>query len=746
MPLSPGARLGPYEILSPLGEGGMGEVYRARDPRLGREIAIKVLPAELSSERERLARFEQEARSASALNHPNIVTIYEIGQADSSPYIAMELVEGRTLRELLAAGPLPLRKTLGIAAQVAGGLSRAHEAGIVHRDLKPENLMVSKDELVKILDFGLAKLVAPASGALSGMPTVARDDTRPGTVLGTVGYMSPEQASGQPLDFRSDQFSLGSILYEMATGKRAFSRGTAAETLSAIIREEPEPVSSVNPQVPAPFRWIVERCHAKDPEERYASTRDLARDLANVREHISEVSGGEAAVPAAARRRSRERLAWSVAALLLVAGLAAVFVALRWKSTAPLTQPLTRLTLTLPPEEFVTETATPVLALSPDGTKLVYSGYRRGEKRRLYLRPMDRFEATPIPGTEGGTGPFFSPDGEWVGFWADRKLKKVSLAGGSPLTLCDAPAFRGASWGEGGTILFAPLPQGGLSRISAEGGKPKAFTSPDPKKNEMTHRWPQILPGGKAALFTINSLTGDYDQARIGVVSLDTGERRTVLEGGTDARYVPTGHLVYSRGGSILAVPFDLKRLDVTGPPAPITDDVRIVGPAGFALFSHSNDGSLVYLGKNPKALERGLVWVDRKGTARPFTEARRDYSEPRLSPDGQRLAIVVGDRASWDIWMYELARGVWSRLTLGGLNWGPVWARDGNRLAFASNRNGPVNVFFDVRGPQRFRGADYEPGLLAVSGLLVPRRASAALHGSEPGYRNGPHGAPTLR
>src|SRR6266540_3744658 len=320
MALSPGARLGPYEILAPLGAGGMGEVWRARDPRLGREVAIKVLPEALAWDRDRLSRFEQETRSASALNHPNIVTIYEVGRADSFSYIAMELVQGRTLRELVAEGPLPLRRLLPLAAQTADALARAHESGIVHRDMKPENLMVTREGLVKVLDFGLAKLALPESGEVSAMPTLAKPETHPGVVLGTVGYMSPEQASGRPVDFRSDQFSIGSILYEMATGKRAFSRDTTAETLVAVIREEPQPLGEAAPSAPATVRWIIERCLAKDPEERYASTRDLARDLAHLRDHVSEVSA-EAAPVVLARR-----LGWLgpalIAGLVLAAALA----------------------------------------------------------------------------------------------------------------------------------------------------------------------------------------------------------------------------------------------------------------------------------------------------------------------------------------------------------------------------------------------------------------------------------------
>jgi hypothetical protein len=691
--LSAGTRLGAYEVLAPLGAGGMGEVYRARDSRLGREVAVKVLPAELASDAERLKRFEQEARAASALNHPNIVTVHDMGTADGVFFVAMELVEGKTLRELCAGVSLPIRKILDIAAQIAGGLAKAHAAGIIHRDLKPENVMVSNDGFVKILDFGLAKLALPESGEASAMPTVDKPETRPGIVMGTLPYMSPEQASGQPLDFRTDQFSLGSILYELVTGTRPFRGKTGPETLAAIIREEPRPIGELAPATPTQLRWIIERCLAKESAERYASTVDLARDLASVRDHISELSGGEAALPSGIRRRSRERLAWGVAAAALLLALAAGLLARRRSAAPGQPQPLVRLNMTFSPEESLVTADYPSLALSQDGTRLVYAG-RAPQGKRLYVREMDRYGATAIPGTEDGIGPFFSPDGQWVGFWADRKLKKVSLAGGPPLTICDAPSYRGASWGSDGTILFSPAGQAALFRVSDRGGEAKAATKLDPQKGELTHRWPRFLPGGKAAIFTSHGLTGNYDNARVGVLLLETGETRTLLEGGTDARYVPTGHLVYLRSDSLFAVPFDLERLAVTGPPIPVLDGLRSHEGAGFAQYEISPAGSLVYLPLDPKEAEADLVWVDRKGEATPLTEIRRTYAGPRLSPDGRRLAVAAGFSNS-DIWILDLARGSWDRLASGGLNSTPVWSSDGAHIAFASNRSGPINTFW---------------------------------------------------
>src|SRR6266536_4381981 len=427
MTISPGSRLGPYEVLSPLGTGGMGEVWRARDPRLGREVAIKVLPEELSADDERLKRFERDARAASALNHPNIVTIHEIGEADGRAFLVMERIEGQTLRELLEDGPLSPRRLLPIACQIADGLARAHEGGIVHRDLKPENLMVTREGFVKILDFGLAKLALPESGEISAMPTLAKPETHPGVVLGTVGYMSPEQASGKRVGFRSDQFSLGSILYEMVTGKRAFSRGTTAESLVAIIREEPEPIGSLVPQVPVSVRWVIERCLAKDPEERYASTRDLARDLTHLRDHLSEV-GLEAAPVILARR-----LGWLGPALmagLLLAAALAVYVAFRWRRQSPV-RPM-RFSVPIPAgATYAPGEVSRGFAISPDGTRLVIEAVSRGH-RRLYLRPLDSEKAAELENTTGAQAPFWSPDGRFIAFFADGKLKKIPVAGGPP--------------------------------------------------------------------------------------------------------------------------------------------------------------------------------------------------------------------------------------------------------------------------------------------------------------------------
>ncbi len=688
MSLTAGTRLGPYEILSPLGAGGMGEVYRARDTRLSREVAIKVLSSELSSDQERLSRFEQEARSASALNHPNIVTVYDIGQANSVSYIAMELVEGKTLRELVAAGPLAMKKLLPIAAQVAEGLAKAHAAGIVHRDLKPENLMVSTDGFVKILDFGLAKLIPTSSEALSHIPTMGTPETHPGSVLGTVGYMSPEQASGQPVDFRSDQFSFGSILYEMATGKRAFQRATTVDTLSAILHEEPEAIGQLNREVPPPCRWIVDRCLAKDPDERYASSRDLARDLSSVRDHISEVSGsGEgtlAALPAGARRRNRERLAWGgmTAVALLLAVAAMVRYAYR---AATLARPL-RLSIVLPEKSDLR-----AAALSPDGSRLVFVAKDSSGKKLLWIRPLDSLAVQPLAGTENPSFPFWSPDSRFVGFFADGKLKKIDASGGPPQTLCDAPISRGGTWNREGVILFAPIASP-VYRVSAAGGLATPVTRFDPARGETTHRWPFFLPDGRHFLYLVASFGSGGQQEKMGIYvgSLDSKEEKFLLRANSNVAYAPPGYLLFFRERSLLAQLFDAKGLRITGDPFPVAEQIQYFPQIYSALFSISENGVLLYRAASASAASR-LLWFDRSGKEIGSLGTPGDQANPRISPDGKRVALDITDpqTGNMDIWIYDLSRGIPTRFTFDPAeDTTPIWSPDGSRIVWGSNRS----------------------------------------------------------
>jgi eukaryotic-like serine/threonine-protein kinase len=604
MSLAAGSRLGPYEILGPLGAGGMGEVYRARDARLGREVALKVLPAELSEDRDRLSRFEQEARSASALNHPNIVTVHDIGISDSTSYIAMELVDGKTLRELVVAGAMPVRRVLAIACQIADGLAKAHAAGIVHRDLKPENVMVSKDGFVKILDFGLAKLVEPQSGGVSVMPTLARPETHPGVVMGTVGYMSPEQASGEPLDFRSDQFSFGSILYEVATGQKPFQRKTAAETMSAIIREDPEPIGKAHPEVPPPLRWIVDRCLAKDPEERYVSTRDLARELAGVRDHVSEIaSGAEASIDLGPRplRRARRSMVLSAALLLLLGGAVAgwLFAAKRLPktTTAPTFQRITFRSVFLNNARF-----------SPDGQTVVYASQAAaGFNPRLFAarvgspesRPFD-MEADILSISSAGEMAVLLDQNLLFG-----TLARVPFAGGAPRPVVVGVGYAGADWSPDGKNLAIVRTGQGKDRLEYPIGKVLL---------EGSIGAPRFSPRGDRIA---------YQEApgSIAMIASSGGQPQTLTSGwqpfgGGAPCWSPDGKEVWFTASREASRPNTLQAVDLDG-------KVRLVAemPGSLELDDISRDGRLLLAHHTlihslraragPNAPERDLTWLD---------------------------------------------------------------------------------------------------------------------------------------
>jgi eukaryotic-like serine/threonine-protein kinase len=712
MSLTPGSRLGPYEIVAALGAGGMGEVYRARDPRLGREVAIKVLPDELSSDRDRLARFEQEARSASALNHPSIVTIYEIGRAGETAYISMELVSGRTLRELLADGALPVRRLLPLAGQMADGLARAHEAGIVHRDLKPENAIVTRDGHVKILDFGLAKLVPHAGSDASQVPT-AIEPTRPGIVLGTVGYMSPEQASGRPLDFRSDQFSFGTILYEMATGRRAFSRETAAETLAAVIRDEPEPLRSLAPQVPIALRWVIERCLAKDPNERYASTRDLARDVAHIKEHITEVSGETASAIPSKRRGLRAPL---LAAGSLLLGALAALAILRGRREPP--RPAVRFSVSPPAgTTYAPGEISRGIAISPDGTRLVIEAISRG-RRRLYIRPLDSEDATELEGSLDATSPFWSPDGRFLAFFADGKLKKIPAAGGEPQELCDAPLSFVGTWSPDGVILFAKLDPPGIYRVSDAGGEAQRIVSPDPSRG-LVNIWPYFLPDGRRFLYLATGLPGS-GHPELRVASLDGKENRAVAPMASRVEYAAPGYLLYVREGALFAQPFDAGGARLRGEPRRVASGAYyFYGPA-HAPFSVSTTGILAYQTAPDSSR---LAWLDRSGKVLGSLGPPAVLKGFRISPDGSKAAVAV-ENPKWgtcDIWVYELARGVSTRLQADAVDQvRPVWSSDGSTIFYRCDRDGPPDIFqlsIGVPGSER--------PLLQLPGVQQPEDAS---------------------
>ncbi|MDQ6892990.1 MAG: serine/threonine-protein kinase [Acidobacteriota bacterium] len=687
MPLTAGTRLGSYEIVAPLGAGGMGEVYRARDSRLGREVALKVLPESVASDRDRLTRFEQEARSASALNHPGIVTIYEVGKTDSISWIAMELVAGSTLRELTAGGPLPTKRVLALAAQIADALAKAHASGIVHRDLKPENVMVSKDGFVKVLDFGLAKLVETRDAVTSAETVNA---TRPGVVLGTAGYMSPEQASGRAVDFRSDQFSFGSVLYEMLTGKRAFFRNTTVETLTAIIRDEPEPIAGAAPEAPLTLRWMIERrCLAKDPEERYLSTRDLAIDLAQMRDHSSELSREALAVPAPARSTPRRFAAAAAASLVLFAVAAALFLR---RGPREHDAPATRFVVSVPPgTTYAPPEISRGLSVSPDGTRIVFEAFSKG-RRRLFVRPLDSEEATEIEGSLDATAHFWSPDSRFIAFYADGKLKKIPSAGGPPVTLCDAPVATVGTWNREGTILFPSFdPPGiGIFRVPENGGEPVRVLSSGSSGGAVA--WPHFLPDGRRFLYLANTAAGPPAQLRL--ASLDSKETTGIAKLDSRVEYVPSGYLVYVREGTLFAQAFDERKGALRGEPHGLASGVHYFIGVAHAAFSVSQTGVVAYQ-TSPRPNE--LVWFDRTGKRLGQVGEAAAIKGLRLSPDGKRVAADLEDRRTGtsDIWVTELGPGVSTRIHSDSVDEKtPVWSPDGSKLVYRSDRKGPPDVY----------------------------------------------------
>ena len=685
MTLAAGSRLGPYEILAPLGSGGMGEVYRARDGKLGREVAVKVLPARLTADPEALSRFEREARAVAALSHPNILSIFDFGVHGETVYAVMELLEGGTLRERLSSGAVPPRKAVEYGVQIAHGLAAAHERGIVHRDLKPENLFVTGDGRVKILDFGLAKRAEPAAAeGQTNTPTVA-SGTEPGTVMGTVGYMSPEQVRGKPADARSDLFSFGAILYEMLSGERAFRGDSAVETMNAILTKD---IPELGPEIPSGLELTVRHCLEKNPEERFRSALDLAFAL----EALSLSSAGRigplAASPEAGIGPRLRRLRWPVfaaaAPLLLAIGAA---VGRLGRAPAPAPAPI-RFGLSLVAGQRLAYGNQPVVAISRDGTRIAYR--TSNEKTvRLYLKSSERFEAVPLPGTEEAEGAFFSPDGRWIGFFAGGALKKVRSEGGEAATICAAPNARGGSWAEDDTIIFASSPNSGLSRVASGGGSPKALTVPDAAKGENSHRWPQVLPGGKAVLFSAGSRVL-WSKGWVAAVELATGRRVNLVEGGVFPHYVSPGRLVFVRNGELMMAPFDPEALRVTGPAVALPERAVHEAYGGFSELALSLSGCLAFVPADAASAGRTLAWADRQGMARPLPAPPRPYTSLRLSPDGKKAAL----RVAGDIWIYEIERDTLTRLTFDGTNDWPIWSPDGRTIAFTSLRSGSMNMY----------------------------------------------------
>ena len=678
MSIATGTRFGSYEVISQIGAGGMGEVYEARDAKLGRDAAIKVLPEAFAHDPERLARFRREAKVLASLNHPNIAAIYGIEDSSGTEALVMELVEGPTLAERVKSGPMAIDEAVRIAKQICDGLEYAHERGIVHRDLKPANVKVTRDDTVKILDFGLAKAVqGEASEAdMANSPTLTHMATHAGVLLGTAAYMSPEQAKAKPVDRRADIWAFGCLLYEMLTRKMAFHGETVTDTLAAVVMKDPD-WSQLPAATPIRVRVLLQRCLQKDPKQRL-------RDIGDARISLDEVLAGAPeplplAAPPISTPLPRRTVLLGIAVILLVAVAAALAV---WNLKPAAPRAVTRFTISLPPGQRM-ENIDKAIAISPDGTRLVYATGPSTLTTQLYVRAMDGLEARPIPGTEGGSDPLFSPDGQWIGFANGGKLMKVSLNGGAPVSLADVSVgqFNGASWGSQGMIAFVPFAGVPLQQVSDVGGNAQPLTRLE--KGEIGQGTPDFLPGGKGVLFAVITSGGP---TKIVAQSLTTGERRDLIQSGNQPLYAPSGHLVYAQGANLMAAPFDPQRLMVTGAAVPVMGGVLLAGRR--AQYDFSSTGTLIYVPESVQAAQSRLVWVDRKGAAQPLPAPAHNYVFPKVSPDGKRVATGVEETDS-QIWLYDLSRDTLTRLTFeGSANVDPLWTPDGKRIVFKGSGN----------------------------------------------------------
>ena len=678
-----GTKLAHYEILSAIGKGGMGEVWKAKDTKLGREVAIKTLPEEFAKEADRVARFRREAQLLTSLNHPNIAAIHGFEEDNGTHFLVLELVEGDTLADRVKRGAIQVEESLKLALQIAEALEAAHEKGVIHRDLKPANVKVTPDGKVKVLDFGLAKAFAGDGSEvdISNSPTLSMQATQQGMILGTAAYMSPEQASGLEVDKSSDIWAFGVVLFEMLTGRRLFTGETATHILASVLKTEPN-WRALPPNLHPRIRFLLERCLEKQAKTRLSNILDARIEVERA---LAEPGVGlTQPIPKAATETPKPSVLPWVAALVLgmvVAGLAV------WYLRTPEPSPVTRFYYVLPEDQRFTSAGRPLVAVSPDGSRMVYVA-----NAQLYLKAMDTLESSPIPGTdEDPEAPFFSPDGEWIGYWsgADGQLKKIAVSGGAPVTLSDANNPLGApSWGADDRIVYGQLQ--GIMRVSANGGTPEILI----EGGSGTQRHPEVLPDGRSVLFEAVA-TGDRE---VVVQSPESGEE-IFLFAGSSPRYVPTGHIVYGLDGVLFAVPFDTGSLEVTGGPVPLVEGVRVDGVRHH--YAISDSGVLVYVpGSAPGAAADSVItWVDRTGVREPLPLPPRPYRQPQISPDGTRLAVeALNASGESDIWVYDLDGSTQMRQMTGeGNNYHPIWTPDGERLTFASDRDGQVRIYWQL-------------------------------------------------
>ena len=693
MEIVPGARIGSYEIGELIGEGGMGTVYRAHDLRLGRDVAIKIVRPELAANPDRIARFDREARLLASLSHPNIATVHGLEHAGDDRFLILELVPGMTLAQRLREGDLPVRESLTHALQMAAGIASAHDQGIIHRDLKPANIKITPAGTIKILDFGLAKALAVDSAvqAIAVSSTLTSGGTGEGVILGTAAYMSPEQARGKDVDKRTDVWAFGCVLYDMLTGRAAFAGDTLSDTIAAILTREPD-WSRLPADVPEPVRRLLRRCLQKDLNRRLRDMGDARIELEDAlgsssddRQRSDSVIASGAAPDA---RTSRTRAPLVAAAVFAAAVLGAAAYAALLDNDAPRPRAAAQFLITLPGNERLVGLDFPSIALAPADTHIVYSATRGGSPR-LVVRALASLEAQPLAGTEGALGPFFSPDGNWIAFFASGKLKKVPLAGGPVREIADAEIGFGGVWAPDNTIIFAPNNASALMRVSADGGATEPVTTLDTGRGEFSHRWPELLPDGKTILFTSGS-DGSWDDAEIVAQRIGSAERRTLVHGGSSPRYAATGHVLYVRGNVLYALPVDPKSLQPIG--EVLTGQVEVMQSIdGAAQVAVSSAGTLLYVPASAGASMRTLAWVDRSGGLQPLAAPPRAYASPRLSRDDRTIAVTIGSDRT-EVWAYDVAGTRFEQVTFSGGS-SPEWG-SGRRLVFAASRGGPPNIF----------------------------------------------------